>query len=172
MRTNRRGYLLIEMLVAVTAASLVLGLSVGALALLFRLERTGREHVHHAASLGRLAEQFRNDVHAAIPQALDKTPGKDGWRFAIAPDRAVRYSITPESVEREETAAGKTVGRESYAIPSNTTARFDAASDGNTKIVRLIVSPDSTPAAIRREIHIEAVLGRGRRFSETTDKKH
>jgi hypothetical protein len=164
--TNRRGYLLIEMLTAITAGAVMLGISVGILGLLLRVERAGRDHGYRAMVLGRLAEQFRNDLHAALRQAPGEAGPKDQWRFEMGPDHAVTYRATADTLERDETAAGKPVRRESYALPPGCAARVDVSADRAPPLASLTVAPAGTRCAGSREVRIDAVLGRDHRFAK------
>ena len=77
----RRGFTLIEMLVVMTVGSVIVGIGVGMLHVLLRTEQTGRDRVHQAGVLARLAEQFRSDVGAAVRQ----TPGAAARRSGSSP---------------------------------------------------------------------------------------
>src|SRR5262249_7667548 len=73
----RRGYSLVEIVLAMGAVAIVLGLCAGLLHVLLRLDRTGRTHLVESATIGRLARQFREDVHAsrrAVASAAGDAP--------------------------------------------------------------------------------------------------
>ena len=162
--TDRRGFSLLEMLVAVTVGSVLMGIGVAILTLLLRLDRTGREHAHRAVVLGRLAEQFRDDVHAALRPMPAGTDHRAPWRLDLGPDRTVSYRITPESVERDETAPGKPVRHESYPLPEGCAARVSLSADRTAQVASLIVAPAGTPSPTSHQLRVDAVLGRDRRF--------
>jgi prepilin-type N-terminal cleavage/methylation domain-containing protein len=165
---DRRGFTLIEMLAALTIGSVVLGISVSMLALLLRVERLGREHVQQDGVTVRLAEQFRDDAHAALPPAPTDARNKGPWRFVLASDRTVTYRALPEAVDREEAVAGKRVRYESYTLPAGWAARVLVAADGKPPLASLIVTSTETPRRTDGEVRIDAVLGRDQRFTTTS----
>ncbi len=149
---HRRGFSLVETLVVMSIGTVVLGIAVSMLHVLMRAERSGRDHAAQTGILARLAEQFREDVHAAVGQ----TPGplKDGWKFALPNDRTVVYRTLPGELRREESVAGKPLRQESYVLPDGCTAAI-AANKAMPPLIELAVGP---------KIRIAAVLGRDHRF--------
>ncbi len=158
----RRGLSLIEMLVVVTGGSVLLGISVTTAVLLGRADRTSQEHTRWALAIDRLAAQFREDVHAAT---LLHATAKAEWRLALDAGRTVTYRLTPESLDREETVAGRTLRRESYAIPDACTTQITLATERTPAVVSLTVAPRQTTSPVYREMCIDAVLGRDGRFA-------
>src|SRR5689334_610049 len=65
-RTSRRGFSMIEVVLVLGGVSIILGLCAGLLHVMLRLERAGRLHLAETVTVGRLAHQFRQDVHAAL----------------------------------------------------------------------------------------------------------
>ena len=63
MKPFRRGYTLVEMMLAITLTSIVLATVGVMLHGVFRVQRTMSDHTQFIDHLSRLAEQFRNDVH-------------------------------------------------------------------------------------------------------------
>jgi prepilin-type N-terminal cleavage/methylation domain-containing protein len=158
----RRGYLLIEMLVALTVGAVILGIGVGMLHMLLRTEQTGRNRVPQARIVARLAEQFRSDVAAATNQTSG--PQKTEWRFEMAGDRVVTYRASPGEVERDERIAGKLVRHESYVLPSGCSAAIAVQRKATPAVVSLVIADNSPPQATGHELHIIAVLGKDHRF--------
>jgi hypothetical protein len=153
------------MLVAVTLGSLLLGISTGTVALLLRVERTGREHTRWALAVHRLAAQFRDDVHATR-ELLPAGTGRDGpWRLTLDAQRTVTYRLAEESLQREEAVTGRPVRRASYLLPEGCTARIGLESARSPAVATLIVAPRQSPAPLYRENRMDAVLGRDVRFT-------
>jgi hypothetical protein len=153
------------MLGALTVGSVLLGIAVSIVALLLRVERSGREHLYHDAVTARLARQFRDDVHAATRLAPAVAGEKGLWRLVLAPDRTVTYRALPQAVEREEAVAGKPVQRESYALPPGRSAHLVAPADTQPPLMTLIVASSPTPGPENHDIRIDAVVGKDRRFT-------
>ncbi len=162
---RRRGFTLVEMLAALTVGSVLLGIAVSILALLMRIERIGRDQVHQDAVTARLAQQFRDDVHAAARLAPAEA-GKQGvWRLVLTPDHTVTYRALPELVERDETVAGKPVRHESYTLPAGWSARLIAPAEGRPPLASLSAASLETPGPKDRDVRIDAVVGKDHRFT-------
>ena len=97
----RRGYTLIEMIVVMTAGTVLMGIAVTLLCALLRAEGTGRALVERSASLGRLADQFRRDVHAADQAAkgIWRLPGKEGVTLRVPSPHVGGTTAVCRSVE-------------------------------------------------------------------------
>jgi len=165
-----RGHTLIEMLVVLTTTSVLLAIPVGILALLFRTEQAGREHGQQAVVFQRLAAQFREDAHAAERWLPDQAGPQNQWQFALGAKRTASYRVVPGAVARDEAASGRTVRHESYSLPPGCTARAGFSADRS--VAGLTVAPVGADAAWRRQLQIDAVLGRDRRFVRAQSGGH
>ena len=74
--------------------------------MLLQAEHRGRDDLHQGMSTARLAEQFRDDVHAAAAGLPQKHADKHGWQFQLPPDRIVVYEVKPGMVTRTERVGG------------------------------------------------------------------
>ena len=160
---RRRGYSLVEVIVVMATASVLLGLTVTLLYTLFRAERGGRDQVRHYTALGRLAEQFRRDVHAAT--AADAIENQE-WEFSLSDNRTVTYRMEPGRVIRLEQAGEASPRRESFALPPGMTAAVEIDTDAEPTFARLVIVPaPAGPERPRgRPMQIDAMLGRDHRF--------
>ena len=61
----RRGFTLIEMVVVMTAVAAILAATVVLMHFVLQMDTEVRQRTHTVATVGRLAEQFRRDVHQA-----------------------------------------------------------------------------------------------------------
>ena len=61
----RRGFTLIEMVAVITGVSMILAASVVLMHFVLEMDTEVRQRTHTVAMVGRLAEQFRRDVHQA-----------------------------------------------------------------------------------------------------------
>jgi hypothetical protein len=126
-RTRRRGITIIETMVMMTGVAVMLGMTVVLLQLAMKLDADGRERLDRATSLGRLARQFRVDVHAAsrvVPSAPDpKRPA--GLRIEPGAGRAIEYQVQGDGkIARVETVAGNVAGRETFILPQSGAVRL------------------------------------------------
>jgi prepilin-type N-terminal cleavage/methylation domain-containing protein len=181
---SRRGYTLVEMIVAMTIGTVIVGISVGMLHLLLRTERMGRDRVPQTRILARLAEQFRNDVAAAVRQTHDARQTE--WWFTLTGDRVANYRLLPGAVQRHELLADKPVRQESYVLPSGCSARIVMEEAHTPAVVNLVimgatgaasasskgtlaepVAPEGMSQAAGREMRVVAVLGKDHRFTKS-----
>ena len=159
----RRAYLMTELLATITAGTVILGISVSVLGLLDRDERAGRDHVHQTLVDQRLAEQFRADVHAAsgsMPEAKGLL-----CRLPIGGGRVATYRLRQAIVERDETAGDRAVRHESYPLPPEHAVRVSFSRDRDRSMATLSIAP-ATALPGSRELRIDAVFGRDRRYGE------
>lgn len=168
---RRYGFSLIEVIGALTAGSVMVGVAVGVLYMLFRMDDVAREHLHQGTVLCRLAEQFRRDVNAATAVSEDGDDSGTSWKFVMAAEHTVVYSLEAGGVARTETAAGEKPRRESYRLPSGMAASMRIDKETSATIVSLLVVPvaegsvaeDAAPPG-RREAVFDALLAADHRF--------
>ena len=154
----RRGFSLIEVLVVLTVGAVVVGIGVGMLHMLMRIEQTGRDRVPQAGILARLAEQFRSDVGAAVRQAPGARQGE--WQFVMTGDRLITYRALAGEIRWDERRAGKPVRQESYVLPSGCSATITVRSEATAAVASLVIADNGTPLAAGREMRVTAVLGK------------
>jgi type II secretory pathway pseudopilin PulG len=167
---RRRGLSLVEVVVVMTAASVVLGTTATLLYTMMRAERAARHEIQRRAVLGRLADQFRSDAHAAtgcVPLVREAGQNEASlWRFNLPGEAAVVYQNDPEGLARTERAGGSEKRRESFALPAESTARIEVPSGTTPAIVSLWIVPAGQSAAQPPggPVRIDAVLGRDQRY--------
>jgi hypothetical protein len=164
---RRRGVTLIEVIVLMTAVAAMLGLSVLMLQLLMRLDADSRSRLDGAATLARLARQFRLDVHRSsdarlLPQAAKKAPV---LRIEPGPKRAIEYQVQgDDKVVRVETKEATVVGRETYLVPRSGAIHLMLNEQDGRRFVVLTVdrlaSKNRTDPV--RRFEVLALLGKNR----------
>jgi len=161
---RRRGYSLVELLVVISMSSVMLGIITVLFTLLFRIERSGRDHVRHSAVLGRLADQFRRDVHATPVGGVSVG---EPVQFSPAPDRTITYGTPHGAVIRIERVGSEEVRRESFVLPSSCSASIGSPPDAKGPTVTLSIAPrtDTQPRRPGRTLRVDALLGRDHRFA-------
>jgi prepilin-type N-terminal cleavage/methylation domain-containing protein len=170
---NRRAFTLIEILVVITVGSVLMGVAVVMLAALLKSEGSSRRHLEYCTILNRLDDQFRDDVHAAAKA----TPGERGEALELVmPEpgaKLVRYRFEPGEIVREESEGEKILGRESFTLPEEVSAKFEQKQEGESSMLILRVEPKAIDGG---KIHypassIEAVLSRDRRIERIEKPK-
>jgi type II secretory pathway component PulJ len=167
----RRGYSLIELLVAITAGTAVMAVAVSLLAMLLGVDGQVRRRSLARAALDRLADQFRRDVHAALDlKPVDNPPADPAqeWQLQLPSDRTVRYRLRAGEVQRIEQAGGKPQAVESYAIHPDAGAAIQVDRDSRPPTVSLRFTQESPRPVARATLalEIDAVLGSDRREAE------
>ena len=154
---RRRGYTLVEMVVVICVASVLLGLTVMLLHALLQTNQGARRYVREVATQGRLAEQFRRDVHAAT--AIDAACGQ----LTFDGDRTVTYTAAPGQITRTDVVGEAVRQREEFALAAELSARIEA--DGERRLVSLLIEPVSGESN-GGVLQIDAVLGYDHRLLE------
>ncbi len=162
----RRGLTLIEMVVTISVAATLTGIAISILLVMFRAERNGRTQLAEAKSLERLADQFRQDVHAAVGETLANGKDPQQWRFDLPEKRIVQYKIAGGAISREESSDSKDVRRESYTLPKDSTVAVTVDRTTKPAVVSLTIEPNQDALRPHYPLRVDALLGRDLRFSE------
>ncbi len=153
--TPRRGIFLVEMIVVITAVGIILAATGVLLHFMLQMNNEVRERTHTVAMVGRLAEQFRRDVHQA----------HNDWNVAadhraaelhLAEGKIVKWRMDEEDgVVRREQAPGDASREDSFRLPKGTTAAFGSkpqmvmmriespGTDGPALVVEALASRDA-----------------------------
>jgi hypothetical protein len=167
-RRARRGITIIEVLIVVTAVTMMLGLCAVSIQLLMRLSGDGVSRYGAAVALERLSRQIRDDAHSSDSGQIDVDRKADGkpWSLllTLAPDHSVAYQSQEGAVVRTESAAGKVVRRESFALPASGAARFLLREEGPSRLVALVVTrgPGKSQTEPPRSLEVVAQIGKDR----------
>ena len=168
-RSPRRAFSLIEMVLAIGAVAIVLGLCAGLLHVLLRLDRTGRDHVVETATIGRLARQLRQDVHAAREARAGADDGSAAkLELVLSRDRTIVYEARSRALARVEHHGAVALRREVYSLPSCREGRFTVQTDAGRVWVRLRLGRGSKnekekekgPTGLRHDLQIDALAGK------------
>jgi len=159
---NRRAYSLIEMLVAISMTTVLVGLAAGLIHVALKVDLEARARLAEDAGLARLASTFRDDVRAAT--AAEARP--DASLTLTAPGGTViEYAIRPGRVARVVREGGQVRRRDGFALPTGASARWERFDDGGRPFIAFA---SERPAADNRPAwaatRIEAALGSDRRF--------
>lgn len=115
---RRRGASLIELMVVIVLASSVMLLTATLLHRLFRAENLATRSAVTDANIGRLARQFRNDVHQATSvKRLDDADKKPGLELKVDSNQTISYTAGDHRVDREVIGPEGVASRETYRLP-------------------------------------------------------
>lgn len=137
-RPYRRGSTLIELLVVISATTAILATVAMLLHLVLRMDTDAHKRAYLVTSLGRIAQQFRCDVHQAVKEptiSADRRemelqlPGGSNisWRIEAA------GFVRSENKNKDKNAPA----RESSYACANITAQFELEPQGPAKIACL-----------------------------------
>jgi prepilin-type N-terminal cleavage/methylation domain-containing protein len=170
---NRRGFTLVEMVVAIAVSSVLMGAATVMLVAMLKNEGSSRRHLEFCTILNRLDEQFRADVHAAVSSNPDKSGEVLELVSPGSGNTLVRYRCQPKEITREEIEGEKILRRESYVLPEEVKTSFDQKSEGTISTLTLLVELKPLPGTkIRYPVsNIEALLAKDHRFEQAETKK-
>lgn len=120
-KPRRRGMTIIETIVLMTAVAVMLGMSAIVLQLAMKLDADGRGRLERSTALGRLARQFRADVHAAT--AIEAAA--PGLKIEPRPGRSITYEVPGDGkIARVDTVDGNVAVRETFIVPQSGALRL------------------------------------------------
>lgn len=177
MSRSRHAVSLIELLVVMSALTVVLTMTSQLLCRVMRIQIESRAHVDVERSSLRLEEQFRRDVHAAQAAVTSQDElGKDVFlRLRFPSGRQAEYSRQGDTILRRLSGNGSQVAREEFVFPA--TCDLAIQQDGTPPRLTLTTttgpnearSGDDKPLnralAIPVSLQVETVLGRDLRFA-------
>jgi type II secretory pathway pseudopilin PulG len=135
----RCGTSLVEMLVVMTVAAAMVGLAVTTIHRLLGAEHEATKQARYAASLARLSQAFRDDLHAAQKVELPAVePGEPAALVTTLPDgRRIRYELDAHRATRVEIDGSDETHRDAFYFPPRSRLEFDRS--GDRGLVRLTI---------------------------------
>lgn len=177
MRT-RRGVSLIELLMTMSACTVVLTLTGVLLQRAMRVQIESRAAASAERNALRLAAQFRGDVHEAKSVAANASAGggEAFLRLELDGGRNVEYSRHENVLQRVESGGDKPAWREEFAFPAVSQLTIDqedspprvALTLGATRVETrpTDAKPLVRPIAAALHFHVEAIVGQNHRFND------
>ncbi len=176
-RSGRRGWTLIELLLLITATTILSVTGATVVCVLMAAERSGAEAVVVERSLSRLAQRLRSDLHAAEAAEVQSGDGAaaEALDVQLSGGRRVLYTSRPGEVTREVIEGEAVRERDGFRLP-NGESRFEHEDDGAQLAFvhrrgqeSLIESGgDGVQAVPLREVRIEAAVGWDQRLKAAT----
>jgi hypothetical protein len=172
---TRRAVSLVELLVVMTACSVVLTMSASLIHRIMHAQTKTREFFDVERSALRLSSQFRRDVHAAS----NATPAEAGdgvfLRLQFADGQAVEYHRAKGQITRIKSLEGGTAAREEFKFPANVALKVEEEAEPRRLVLSLTANPIDTPDAGTKPVwnahaipvsfRAAAVLGSERRLA-------
>ena len=155
-RTQRRGHSLVELVAVITGISVVMGGTVTLLTFVLRMSDDARDRTHTVATIGRLAEQFRRDVHEARGEPLVAADHRSA-ELKLPGGRTVRWRIDDhDDLVRAEHGGAAADRQNTYSLPQACTVELRIEPEGAARIVRLQID---SPGVGGPSLVIEALAG-------------
>lgn len=174
---SRAGFTLTQLLVVIALIGVITTVAISIIITMLQLEGRTVQVWLTQESLRRLAEDFREDAHAAKTAEIRTQNDSPTMIFRSGtPTTSVTYVATENQVVRRETDGDKLLRTESYQVPEATFAFQAVGSNSETtdlkpgQLVNLTCLRPNVEAINRRtpaprhEEHILAELGRDHRF--------
>lgn len=162
--TTRRAFTLLEMAVATSLLSVVLALSMTTIVALLRVERQFAADARHELTIGRLAAQFRADVHRSTAAEIERD-----CKLTTSDGRAVRYAFAGDGVTRQLVERGVTIHRDSFLFDRKAIVSFTEVPGFDGRLLSLRIEPAGQPQSPRpssiRPLIVEAALHRAKNRS-------
>lgn len=177
---NRRGASLVELLLIMSACTVVLTLSAELIHRVMIAQSKATTFLNAERSAQRLTAAFRRDVHAATERREgEEAKPASGQLLALTlpDDRLVEYRLEQGTITRTLSENDATKAREQFVFPAEATA--SVASDDSGMITLTIDTPiaapspdDATPKSqafiIPAKVQIQAILGGDARIETMT----
>jgi prepilin-type N-terminal cleavage/methylation domain-containing protein len=177
LKTTRRGFTLVEMIIVITAVAVILAITTVLMHFVLQMDSEVRQRTRAVTNVGRLAEQFRRDAHAAIADPI-VTADHRAAEFHLADGKVIKWQADDaRGLVRTEPLAGagdhagvvSAANREdSFALPPGTTATLELQPPGAARIVTIRID---SPRGGGPSMAIEALASRDRRFAVEEEEK-
>jgi hypothetical protein len=174
MRTTdaRRGVSLTELLLLMSACTMILSMCTVLLYRVMRVEIDSRSFVDAERTSARLSRQTRQDIHQATAVEVDGANTANGvfLRIQLPDNENIAYGRVNGNILRTESHGDKVAGRDEFAFEPS--CKLEASEDKAAKrIVLLMTSPPLDEASNKAEqlrsyqsvpvgLHVEASIGR------------
>ncbi len=171
MIRSRRAVSMIELLIVMSACTIVLTLSSALVVRAMRTHAQSRANCDAERNALRLSSQFRCDVHAAQSAVANSNVqrGDSFLSMQLIGDQQVEYSIAGGTVLRLMSLDGKRTSREEFAFPAGSELTIREFESPRRIALTIVNQPtfDKLPEGNQRPIalsaplslHVEASLG-------------
>jgi prepilin-type N-terminal cleavage/methylation domain-containing protein len=159
--TRRRGYTLIEMMMAMFIVATILVLGTALVERLLTLDDAAKAHVEALETASRLARTFRDDARSAASAEESADPPRLVLR---RPDgRVVEYALDGKTLARVVRDGARTLQAEAIRLPSRR-VELEVERRGGRTAVALTFDRRAGTRGEPSPLRIEAAVGLDRRF--------
>lgn len=155
--TSRRGFSLVELLVVVSLVTVIMAAAVVLMHFVLQTHGEVRRRTQTVTTIGRLAEQFRRDVHRARGEPLIAADHRTA-EFHLPGGTIVKWRREEQGglVRTEQAERGASVSpahrEDTFTLPKGTTADLELLPRAAARIVAIrIESPGTGGPALRIE---------------------
>lgn len=157
-KQRRQGTNLIELVVVLSLQAVLLAAGVGLIGRMLQAEQTGRAGLEALHGIDALADQFRQDVHAARDVALAQDHASAVLQLPLG---TVTYEVKDGRMTRVEREGATLRHSQAYRLPTTWKFDFEKLEDPPQARICLTISAESADKpSKRRSISCEALLGR------------
>ncbi len=157
---KRRGHTLVELLAVITSLTAIVGGVTVLMTFMLHTRDDVRDRTYTVATVCRLSEQFRSDVHQSRSEPVVAADHR-GVELRLSNERTVRWQADDrDGMLRVEHAEGSSDRQNTYFLPHGTITALETQPGSNRMIVLRIESPDAGGPALA----IEALAGRDERL--------
>jgi type II secretory pathway component PulJ len=158
-RKSLGGFTLVEMLVAIAFSATIMSMLGVLVSRVYSRNASSAEHVHDITTLGRLARQFRQDVHASVEAtASADDANKRSLTLTAADGTRVEYALADGRLERTRSAANQSQQFDQYPLDSIRVVRWSTSEREVTLVIGRLAPRGSDPPALGRTFEIVALL--------------
>jgi hypothetical protein len=164
---KRRGHSLVELIAVITGISVVMGGAITLMTFTLRMSDGARDRTHTVATIGRLAEQFRRDVHEARGEPSVAADHRSA-ELKLSGGRSIRWRIDDrDGLVRAEHGGANSDRQNTYSLPQGCKGELRIESQGATRIVSLQID---SPGVGGPSLAIEALAGQDKRLGVEDEK--
>lgn len=164
---KKSGIMLTEVMLCMAIGMVLLGIITTMFIRVEVMNPAARDHLQSTVTLGRLAEQFRQDVHAATEATASEIPTAR-LRLQRPGDVRVEYEAVDRGLRRTMFQGDQAQQREQFVLPGMKVVGWDVRDSGrevSLTVGRLLQQAGDEQAAIRFRFLITARLARDHRFA-------
>lgn len=154
---NRRGFTLVEILIALSASSVLMVLAIGLVHRSMSANSLARKRADHQRTLLRLTDRFRDDVHRGEEADLFDTTR---LQLHLTGGRSVDYVLDGSDCRREEVLDGGGKLVETFKLLSGSQISFDEVENPDRIVMRATRAATGKGGQPLVDAHTEAVVGR------------
>lgn len=172
---KKPGTMLVEVMVCMVIGMMLVGVITTVFVRVVVMSPAAREHLETTTTLGRLAEQFRRDVHAAL-EATPSTADAPAPRLSFrGPDDVrIEYELAADGLRRTRFEGDQVSQREHFVLGAVKVTGWEVETSNREVsliIARLSQREVDDAATVRYQFPITAKLARDHRFALVEAKK-